>query len=86
MIEQQKVLRAGGGYNEVIIDSESWMANMPRTVMAFYVPKGVTEGQLEFSRGAHGDFLRQYGITADQTPLVQYDQAAGMNPFALLTT
>ena len=88
MIEQQKILSPGGGYNEVIFDAETWVRNLPRTIMAVFVAKDAPPEELEKSRSVHANFLHQYGISSDATPLVTYDAAAsntpGTPPFALL--
>ena len=77
MIKQQKALSPAGGYNEVIIDSESWVRHLPRTVMAVFVHKDAPLADVVNSQRVHSNFLQQYGITSDETPLVSYDEHTG---------
>ena len=77
MIEQQMILEPNGGYNEVIIDSYSWVRNLPRTIMAVFVHKGAPERDVANSKLVHSNFLKQYGITSNEAPLVEYNQETG---------
>lgn len=77
MIAQQKVLEPNGGYNEVIVDSASWVRNLPRTIMAVFVHKGAPEADVANSKRVHAAFLREYRITDNETPLVEYDPDTG---------
>ena len=77
MIAQQKVLEPMGGYNEVILDSNFWVKNLPRTVMAVFVHKGAPEADVETSKRVHAAFLSEYHITDSETPLVEYDPNTG---------
>ena len=84
MIEQQQVLQpAGGQYNEVIVDSAAWVKNLPHTILAVYMFKGAESSASENSRGVHAHFLKYYGLTFDQVPLVTYDSSNPTEPFAL---
>lgn len=77
MIKQQKVLEPNGGYNEVIVDAASWARNLPRTIEAVFVHKGAPAADVATSKRVHADFLREYGITDNETPLVTYDPDTG---------
>ena len=77
MIAQQKVLEPNGGYNEVILDAASWARNMPRTIMAVFVHKGASAADVATSKRVHSDFLQEYDITDNETPLVVYDPQTG---------
>ena len=89
MIEQQKILSPAGGYNEVILDAEAWVRNLPQSIMAVFVHKNAKLADVENSRSVHANFLQRYGLTSDATPLVTYDIEAAqgdvdVSPFALL--
>ena len=77
MIVQQKVLEPNGGYNEVILDAQTWVDHLPRTIMAVFVHKDAPERDVETSKRVHADFLAEYGVSADETPLVIYDYKTG---------
>ena len=84
MILQQQVLQpAGGQYNEVILDSATWVQNLPHTIMAVYVFKGAEPSDVDNSRRVHMDFLRYYGITSEETPFVTFDLENPSEPFEL---
>ena len=74
---QQKVLEPNGGYNEVILDAQTWVDHLPRTIMAVFVHKDAQERDVETSKRVHADFLAEYGLSADETPLVIYDYKTG---------
>ena len=77
MIEQQMILEPTGGYNEVIVDSYSWVRNLPRTIMAVFVHKGAPERDVVNSKLVHANFLKEFGVTSNETPLVEYDAETG---------
>ena len=74
MLVQQQAISPLGGYNEVIFDSATWVQNLPRTVMAIYVWKNAEARAVENSRNVHANFLKSYGLTENDVPLVTYDQ------------
>ena len=62
-------------YNELILDSATWVAHLPRTIEAFFFPDTpecatpLTDCQSAV-RGAHSRFRRQYGA-AVPVPLLR---------------
>ena len=77
-------LAPAGQYNEVIVDAHVWKRNLPRTIEAVYILKGAKDAALvEKSKGVHADFLRFYGLTTRDTPLVTFDQKNTHAPFEL---
>lgn len=55
----------GGGYNEVIVSADYWRAHLPHIVQAV-----VCRDECGRARAVHRQFLRHYGLTAAQTPLL----------------
>ena len=77
MISQQKILEPNGGYNEVIVGAEAWVRNLPHTINAVFVHKGAPANDVANSKRVHANFLEEYGITSEETPLVEYDYETG---------
>ena len=72
------------GYNEASVDGWSWNANLPRTVEAFFYLENVGtagQGQVSYARDAHSRFLREYGVTDFEVPLLGFDPARWDAPF-----
>ena len=66
-------------YNEVIVgDREWWERNLPQSVAAVVylqwrpTPKGPRLENGTRARAIHSAFLREYGLTVEQVPLVRY--------------
>ena len=76
--------RSGCRYNEVLVNAYTWVDHMPRTIQAVFYP---TNGHSSDRNGAiavHNSFLRDYGLTATEYPLLSFDHnaaAAGHAPF-----
>ena len=58
--------RCTGEYNEVVVPSEFWVAHLPGVIEAFILGQGGNDR----ARAAHAAFLREYGLTAAQVPLL----------------
>lgn len=69
--------RSGCQYNELIMNADVWRENMPQVIEAFFYPvNGVvdtSEGTPEDARSIHQSFLLEYGLTADDVPLLEFD-------------
>ena len=74
------------GYNEVIVNSRSVNAALPRSILAFFVPIGAPQGSSTWgtlwTTGAHRVFLMEHGLTVEQVPLVQFDASNWDAPFS----
>ena len=77
------------GYNEVIINSAKHNAALPRAVEGFFVPKGQDPVTSDLGYGimidvveAHGKFLRQYGLSEEDVPVLEFDPSNWHAPFS----
>ena len=80
------------GYNEAVFNARAHNARLPHSVAAFFVLKGESAVTVIGKNGygshidvvqAHGDFLRTYGISASQVPLLQFDAHNWVEPFSV---
>ena len=78
------------GYNEVVVNSRSVNDNLPQAIQAFFVPEGgnmytdLGYGRVVDVRKAHKNFLRTYGLSAYQVPLLTLRPGNWNTPFALM--
>ena len=63
-------------YNEVIVDGRHWTDHLPHTIEAFF-------GTGALAREQHSAFLREFGLSSDQVPLMAFDQSNWTEPFSL---
>lgn len=74
------------GYNEVIISSARLNRQLPEAIQAFFAlkngPAGRVDGVGVDVVAAHGDFLRAYGLSANQVPLLLLDDQNWDEPFS----
>ena len=77
--DQFKGIGTFSGYNELIVESATWIENLPRSIEAFFTVAG---GDEAFARRAHSDFVQRYG--AEIAPLVQLRPDRWSEPFAVL--
>lgn len=63
-------------YNEILLDGAHWTEHLPDAVEAF-----VGTGRMEEAREQHWDFLRLYGLTKEQVPLLRLDTSDWRDPF-----
>ena len=87
MMEQQVVVRAGGGYNEVVLDPGQWAKHMPRTVEAMFVLPRSRPADVQKVRRVHAEFCKAYGLKGEKAPpIVVYDPSgqtlAPFRPFS----
>lgn len=88
---KQTVLRHRS-YNEVVFDSVPIVEGFPHSIEAFFLPDLAAEdlhGEMhEWGVRAHRQFLAQYGVTADDVPLLVYKSWGGAlsaeDPFRVL--
>lgn len=77
----------GRCHNEVVLDAQPWMENLPHTVEAIFYQRGSDPKTVAAAAGLREQFLRRYygGVssTTDLTPLVVYDDAHLQRPFSL---
>ncbi len=62
-------------YNEILVDGSHWTEHLPDTVEAFF-------GNGNLAREQHGQFLREYGLTASQVPLLHLNEHNWKAPFS----
>lgn len=70
-------------YSEVVCRADGpmgWYAQLPGAVQAYAVARG---GQLSRAREARDAFARHFGLSAQEPPLLYYDQRAIDAPFSL---
>lgn len=68
------------GYNEAVLDGHLWNANLPNTVEAFFLLDNGDNAAVSFTREAHASFLRTYGLTAEEVPLLTLDPGRWEGP------
>ena len=81
--DQFKGIGTFSGYNEVIVESASWIASLPQSVEAFFAVAGGSGQDEAFVRQAHQAFARQYGAGA--APLVRLRPDRWAQPFEDMT-
>ena len=74
----QQALAAGGGdkHNEIVIDAQVMASNLPHSVLAFFYMQPHTKPQ---AASHHAEFLRRYGLTAQDCPLLHLSASQGLN-------
>ena len=72
--------RRGSSYNEVVLDSKDWGANLPHSVDAFFYPVGCIMCERTV-REVHCRFLAAYDLTACDVPLVRFWMDGHLEPF-----
>lgn len=60
-------------HNEIVLDADSWVRNLPRTVEAVFMLAGADEKYAQAAREVHRALLSEYGITESTIPLVVFD-------------
>lgn len=66
----------GLAYNEVMVDTQWYVANMPDAVEAFFEYDGYGG-----AAGVHQQFLDHFGLSAADVPLVLFGGAAADGPW-----
>lgn len=93
MLELQRSLPGNGGqltYNEVVVDFDAWAKWHPHSVDAVWYMKiwncGDTGSAMmceHYARQVHGNFLRAFGLSSEQLPLLEFDPENWKAPFSL---
>ena len=65
-------------YNEILVDGRHWASRLPDVIEAFF---GDTHATL--AKEQHALFLREYGLSSDDVPLLRFDEHDWRNPFQL---
>lgn len=75
--------RAAGNahYNEIIIDAVHWDAHLPLAVEGIYYTKASSTAQIREAQATHAGFLRQYGLSEEDNPLLVVDRDDWDAPF-----
>ena len=80
---------AGGGqysgYNELVMDADAWQDHMPQTIEAVFYP---THSECDSScrskaETTHSKFLREFGVSSDDYPLLKLDVSDWNSPFSV---
>ena len=89
MMLQQAHVR--GKYNELILQYDAWEAALPHSVEAVFVLSRSSEAQIAWARRVHVAFLREYGRSAEETPLLLFEPGVlenqpgvSLHPFRIL--
>ena len=69
------------GYNEVIIQNDTFTNHLPAVVEAFFYVKDCDCQFVNDVSGAHSNFLKRFGLNATDVPLLQFDPYDYHNPF-----
>ena len=69
-----------GVYNELVLDSATWVANLPHSVEAVFYPKGCSKATEDRARTAHAAFVKHFGT---ETPLLVLDVSNWEAPFSV---
>lgn len=70
---------SSSAYNELVFDDRSWSSNMPDTIEAFFVTSSTTDK--DFTINQWQSFLKQYGKSSDDVPLLSLDTSNFDTPF-----
>ena len=72
----RKAHRDASGYNEIIINALQWEESLPHAIEAFVFASGgasvASAPQILALRDTHDRFLRQYGLSPEEVPLLEY--------------
>jgi hypothetical protein len=67
-------------YNELVLDSKTWVANLPHSIEAVFYPKGCSQVTEDRARAAHAALVQHFKI---ETPLLILDTSNWETPFAI---
>jgi hypothetical protein len=88
MIIQQEAVHPDGGYNEVIVNADSWVTSLPNTILAVFVcvaSDGTAErGKIDNARRVHQQFLADYRMSQQDFPLLLMDEGNSEYPFRIM--
>jgi len=72
-------------YNELVFNAEAIESRMPSSIEAFFFPSTASSADKKLARKIHRDFLAAYGVTSDETPLLEFHRATAA-PFSFVGT
>ena len=72
----------GGTYNELVLDTEAWVANLPGSIEAVFYPAACGEACVAAARATHAAFIARYPEAAATTPLLALDVTDWDMPFS----
>lgn len=76
-------MQKGEDHNEMVLDAESWVRNLPRTVEAIFAIPTHNSKSTEEARQVHSNYLKEHGLTVADVPLLLYDKTKSV-PFSVL--
>ena len=53
----------------------TWKAQLPNTILGVFTLPESNPGHRERARNVHQTFLTEYGLTAEQVPMLMYDKS-----------
>jgi len=68
----------GCRYNELVLNSSTWVTRLPKTVEAFFIVRGSRDDSAPAitAREAHVKFLTMYNLSATDVPMLELDLLA----------
>ena len=81
-LERMLASQKAGYYNELVIDSRSWIGHMPHTILGVFYARSSSAESKARARKVHSSFRRKYRVPLSHAPLWVYDPAADP-PFTL---
>ena len=60
-------------YNEVILDADEWVAQLPGIIEAVFLLDGSSPTDQQRAIDAHAAFLNEYSLSEEDAPLLSYD-------------
>ena len=81
--QPQEVGSRYGPYNELVLDSVTWVDNLPGSIEAIFYPKGCGAKCISEARAQHTAFVAEYPEAAATTPLLELDVTDWTTPFAV---
>jgi len=63
-------------YNEVVLDGQAWLAQLPEAVEAFFVPTGAPPSEERAARDARRAFLSRFHVSASNVPMMRLNVAS----------
>ena len=81
-----------GGYTELIIDAEYWRELEPKSIAAVFYPSTCTAASekgracRKLAEKTHAQLLTNYGVSAEEVPLLRLDVQNWREPFHEVTS
>lgn len=70
-------------HSEVVLDASAWRDALPAAIEAIFYQRQSTSESVVWAHTLHADFLRSYGLSPRELPLVVYDHEHPTTPFTL---